>query len=259
MAYPAGSRPARRRGGAPAVEVAHGLEIANQGEEVWNWSSPAGRARVEKRVALFTRALGLDGRASRVLELGCGTGLYTERMAPRCGALVAVDISEALLAQARARVPAPHVRFAVQNLEAMRPDELGAPFDAVYGCSVLHHLDLDETLPRLRTALRPGAALAFSEPNLLNPQVRLMFSRFRWARRKWATSDTEMAFYPWELRRLFTAHGFEVVELFPFDFMHPAIPAGALALAERADRVLERVPLLRYLGGSYFVHARAPG
>ena len=32
-----------------------------------------------------------------VLELGCGTGLYTEQMAPFCGELVATDISEALL------------------------------------------------------------------------------------------------------------------------------------------------------------------
>jgi SAM-dependent methyltransferase len=207
-------------------------------------------------VALFAGSLGLDGRAKRVLELGCGTGLYTERLAPGCAALVAADISEALLARARARMLPSHVRFVVQDLESIQPAVLGGPFDAVYGCSVLHHLDLDRTLPQLRAVLAPGAQLAFSEPNLLNPQVRLMFSRFTWARRRWATSETEMAFYPWELRAIFTRHGFEVRQLFPFDFMHPALPAATLPWARAAERLLERAPLIRSLGGSCFVHVR---
>src|SRR5262249_18383284 len=131
----------------------------------------------------------------------------TERMAPHCAELVAADISDALLTQARHKVQRPSVRFVRQNLEAIDAPALGGPFTAVYGCSVLHHLDLDATLPQLKHLLKPGAELAFSEPNLLNPQVQLMFSRFRWARQKWATSDTEMAFYPWELRATFLRHG----------------------------------------------------
>ncbi len=254
----AGAGPRKRRGGAPAVEIAHGATVAELGEAVWNWSSPAGQARLRRRIALFANALGLAAGPKRVLELGCGTGLYTEQMAPRCAELVATDIAEVLLAQARTRVPARHVRFVAQNLEAVRAADLGPPFDGVYGCSVLHHLDLDVTLPQLRPLLAPGAALAFSEPNLWNPQVRLMFSRWQWARRRWATSDTEMAFYAGELERSFEDHGFEVVALFPFDFMHPAIPAGAVAAAERLERFVERVPVMRYLAGSYFVHARVP-
>jgi SAM-dependent methyltransferase len=250
----------RRRGGAPAVEIAHGDAIIGRGgEEVWNWSSPAGQARLAKRVRLFVRTLGLEGTRKRALELGCGTGLYTQRMAPYCGVLVATDISEALLREARRKVAQPAVTFVRQNLEAIEPDRVGRNFDAVFGCSVLHHLDLDQTLPQLKALLAPGARLAFSEPNLLNPQVRLMFSRFRWARRKWATSDTEMAFYPWELRALFTRHGFDVVEAFPFDFLHPAIPGRLLRLAQRVDHLLERPPLLRFLAGSCFLHARFPG
>jgi len=249
----------KRRGGMPAVEVAHGESIVSCGEEVWNWSSPAGRIRLSRRVALFVRSMGLAGAPKKVLELGCGTGLYTEQIASSCGELVAVDISEALLDQARAKVAAGHVTFVHQDLEDIDPEETGRGFQAVFGCSVLHHLDLDATLPQLKPILVPGAELTFSEPNLLNPQVRLMFSGFEWARRKWAVSATEMAFYPWELRSIFTRHGFEVVELFPFDFMHPAIPPKAIDVALRIERVLERTTLVRHLGGSYFVHARFPG
>ena len=251
-------RQRKRRGGAPAVEIAHGEAIAaTAGEDVWNWTSPAGRVRLEKRIELFVTSLALAGRRKRVLELGCGTGLYTERMLPHCGELVAADISEALLHEARSKVSDGRVSFVRQNLEQIEPEAVGRDFDAAFGCSVLHHLDLDATLPQLRRLLAPGAELAFSEPNLLNPQVRLMFSRFRWARRKWATSDTEMAFYPWELRAIFERHGFTVVQLLTFDFMHPAVPRALLSLARRLDRVLEHTPVLRLLAGSCFIHARA--
>jgi 2-polyprenyl-3-methyl-5-hydroxy-6-metoxy-1,4-benzoquinol methylase len=248
----------KRRGGAPAVEIAHGDTIAaTVGEDVWNWTSPAGRLRMDKRIDLFVTSLALAARRKRVLELGCGTGLYTERVLPHCGELVATDISEALLREARLKVPGEHVSFVRQNLEQIESTAVGRDFDAVFGCSVLHHLDLDATLPQLRPLLAPGADLAFSEPNLLNPQVRLMFSRFRWARRKWATSDTEMAFYPWELRAIFERHGFTVMRLVTFDFMHPAVPPALLPVARRLDRLFERTPLLRLLAGSCFIHVRA--
>jgi 2-polyprenyl-3-methyl-5-hydroxy-6-metoxy-1,4-benzoquinol methylase len=240
----------------PDVEVAHGETIVDAGEEVWNWSSPAGKLRLSRRVELFAASTGLGLSKKKVLELGCGTGLYTQQLAPLCGELVAVDISQTLLAEARAKVPSPHVTFVRQNLEDIQPRELGSGFEAVFGCSVLHHLDLEQTLPQLKTILAPGADLAFSEPNLLNPQVRLMFSRLKWARKKWATSDTEMAFYPWELRSIFTRHGFDLAELYPFDFMHPAIPAGAIDFARRVEHTLENNPLTRHFAGSYFIHAR---
>jgi hypothetical protein len=121
---------------------------------------------------------------------------------------------------------------------------------------VLHHLDLDRALPELKKVLAPGANLAFSEPNLLNPQVQVMFSGMAWANRRWGVSETEMAFYPWELRRSFERHGFLVVDLFPFDFMHPAVPARAVPLTSTLTEALERMPLVRFLGGSCFVHAR---
>jgi trans-aconitate methyltransferase len=155
-------------------------------------------------------------------------------MVPHCGELVATDISDALLREAAAKPGNRAVRFVRLNLEAIDPAELGRPFEAVFGCSVLHHLDLDTTLPQLAGVLAPGADLAFSEPNLLNPQVQLMFSRFAW-------------------------HGFQVCELFTFDFMHPGIPARLLPTARRLDRLLERTPVLRLLGGSCFIHARWRG
>jgi 2-polyprenyl-3-methyl-5-hydroxy-6-metoxy-1,4-benzoquinol methylase len=246
----------KRRGGAPLAEIIHGDTATALAEEASRWSTAAGRMRVERRVKLFVERLNLRQQPKAVLELGCGPGLYTEHLAAYCKTLVAVDISQARLTEARLKVPASHVRFVTQDLEHMDARQLGHGFDAVFGCSVLHHLDLDQTLPQLALLLAPGAELAFSEPNLLNPQVRVMFSGLRWAKRKWSVCDTEMAFYPWELRSIFERHGFEVRDLFPFDFMHPGIPARFVSLASSVNQVLERTPLLRFLGGSYFIQVR---
>lgn len=246
----------RRRGGMTWLEVQHGDTIAATGEDVWNWSSPAGQARFDARVELFVETLGLRWRRKKVLELGCGTGLYTERIAPLCGSLTSADISRALLDQAGVRLKDTAVRLVEQDLEAIDAAALGGGFEAVFGCSVLHHLDLDRTLPRLRPLLAPGAELAFSEPNLLNPLVQVMFSGVRWAREKWAVSRTEMAFYPWELRSIFERHGFEVIALFPFDFIYPSAPAPLVPHIRALGRWLERTPGLRFLGGSCFIHAR---
>ncbi|MGH7897638.1 MAG: class I SAM-dependent methyltransferase [Candidatus Binatia bacterium] len=249
----------KRRGGAPDVEIAHGETIVSgAGEEVWNWSSPVGQVRLGKRIDLFCRSLGLDREKKRVLELGCGTGLYTREIAPFSTELVALDISDALLTEAKRKLSNGSVRFVRQNLERIEPELVGSGFTAAFGCSVLHHLDLDQTLPQLRNVLSPGADVAFSEPNLLNPHVRLIFSRFEWPRRRWGASKTEMAFYPWELKSIFRRHGFDVVEFFCYDFMHPAIPARLVGIARSVDRFLERTPLVRLLGGSCFIHARAP-
>ncbi len=249
----------KRRGGMTWVEVAHGDTIVEAGEDVWNWSSPAGQARFQARVKLFAEALGLQDGQKKVLELGCGTGLYTASMAARCGSLISADISPTLLDQARKRPLTGAVRFVRQDLEAIDEASLGTGFDAVFGCSVLHHLDLDRTLPALARLVKPGADLAFSEPNLLNPQVQIMFSGMAWAMKKWAVSESEMAFYPWELKSAFEKHGFEVRSLFPFDFIHPSIPRQLVGVAQRISRLIERAPGLRYFGGSLFIHARYQG
>jgi SAM-dependent methyltransferase len=251
-------RNTKRRGGVPCDEIAHGQVIAAMGEEVWNWSSPAGRARLALRIERFSRVLGTAPGAKRVLELGCGTGLYTERMVPHCRELVAIDISDVLLDRARARVRDQRVQFVRQDLERIDLAHAAAPFDAAFGNSVLHHLDLDEALPRLHRLLAAGAHVAFSEPNLFNPQVRLMFSGWQWAKRKWSVSDSEMAFYPSELLSAFTRTGFDVLEIAPFDFVHPATPARAIPVANTLGRWFERIPIVKMLAGSLFIHARVP-
>ena len=124
-------------------------------------SAKSSRRRADRRGELFAEGTGI-GPGRRVLELGCGTGEFTRRVARAGAELVALDLSPELLAKARSKVRT-DARF-VRGDATVLPFPT-ASFDAVYGCSILHHLDVAAALTEVRRVLRPGGRLVFSEPN----------------------------------------------------------------------------------------------
>lgn len=238
-----------------AREIEHHRQIAARAEQVWNWDSPAGRRRAARRAALFVGRGALEpGR--RALEYGCGTGVFLERVARSGAQLVGLDLSPDLLARARTRLAGlDNVRLTRGNAEALPFPT--ASFDTVYGCSVLHHLDLATALREAWRVLRPGGRLVFSEPNLLNPQVALMF-QCPPLKPHFAVSPDERAFTRFHARRALRVAGFEAVSVRPFDFLHPALPSAWLGTAERWTTRLENVPMLREIAGSMLLEARRP-
>ncbi len=237
-----------------ANEMAHGRRIAGRAEEIWNWSGAAGVRRWKRRVDFIRQAL---PPGARVLEIGCGTGLLTEALAVAGVDLTAIDISPDLLRKARARVEGhPGVRFSVQNAYSAGIRE-GA-FDVVVGISVLHHLVLREALAEFRRVLRPGGKILFSEPNMANPIILLQKNipiLKRWA----GDSPDESAFLRWPLAAELRKAGFTPLRVEPFDFLHPATPSWLAAGVEALSDLLEKVPVVREIGGSLMIEARREG
>lgn len=242
---------------APSVEERQGREIAHyrgvaahDPEEVLGWQSAAGQARADRRGRLFLD-LARIGPNARVLELGCGTGEFTRRVARAGARLMALDLSGDLLARARDKI-GEAASFVRANAHVLPfPD---ASFDAVYGCSILHHLDLDIALREVRRVLRVGGRLVFSEPNLVNPQVYLIFKVDRLRHRYGGTPD-EMAFTRSAISRVLRGLSFRSVSVRHFDFVHPGIPGALLPALQPVLERLERVPGLRALSGSMLIQA----
>jgi SAM-dependent methyltransferase len=100
-------------------------------------------------------AFGIEAR-STVVDLGAGTGTFAEAIAGRVARVVAVDVSEAMVAAMQAR-----------GLQAVRAGFLsyehdGESPDAVFTSNALHHLpDFWKVLALERVALmlRPGGIL----------------------------------------------------------------------------------------------------
>ncbi len=101
------------------------------------YDSDPNRTRDLDAEVVRKRLGGLHRRS--ILELGCGTGKNTAFLVGLYDKLVALDFSEGMLAQARARVTATHVTFAVADLTRPWPCEVGAA-DLVVGNLVLEHI-----------------------------------------------------------------------------------------------------------------------
>jgi len=152
-----------------AAELRQGSELAAQNADaVWGWDGPAGRLRADRRASFLADSCGL-APGVRCLELGAGTGVFTERLLRSGCELTAVELSPDTAERCRERV-GERAEVVVGNVETGEGLE-GRTFDAIVGVSVLHHVDLDATFDSTFALLRAGGRFAFSEPNILNPQI----------------------------------------------------------------------------------------
>jgi len=237
-----------------AREVAHGRRIRRNAEWTWGWGSPAGQVRAERR-AHFLVELGQIEADSCVLEVGCGTGVFSAKLARTGAQIDAIDVSPDLLEEARHRRGCEDVVFIPGNVETGQG--LRGPYDAVLGVSVLHHLDLSSALRHLVRVLKVGGRFVFTEPNLWNPQVWLE-RNVRWLRPLLGVSPDETAFARTALVRTLEEAGLTSVSVKPFDWLHPWTPRPLIAAVKAWGSVLERTPLVRELSGSLLIVGRKP-
>jgi 2-polyprenyl-3-methyl-5-hydroxy-6-metoxy-1,4-benzoquinol methylase len=105
----------------------------------------------------------------RILEIGCGMGRFSLLLAERGCEVTAVDLSPDLLAEFAKHDPDGSVQTVCCDAAELDRHVEG-PFDAAVGFFFLHHLaDIEPVLRAAAGVLRPGAKVAFCEPNAYNP------------------------------------------------------------------------------------------
>jgi len=113
--------------------------------------------------AQVTRATLAGLSATRILELGCGTGKNTAFLAGIGAPLLALDFAAGMIRQARARVPAAHVAFAVADLTQPWPVAAGS-VDLIVCNLVLEHIaDLSFIFAEAARCLAPGGRFFVAE------------------------------------------------------------------------------------------------
>jgi SAM-dependent methyltransferase len=236
-------------------EITHGAKIAaGDPESFWGWGSPAGKKRVERRARMIMESAKV-GTGRLILEVGCGTGLFTEYFARSGACIVAIDLSGDLIAKARQRnLPLDRVRFVEGAFEEC---SFQAPFDAVIGSSVLHHLNIRAAVGKIYELLKPGGMMSFTEPNMLNPQIMIQ-KNIPWVKRRMGDSPDETAFFSWEMRSILKKCGFQEITVRPFDWLHPAIPPRFIDSVSSIGERLEKIPIIKAFSGSLHISARRP-
>jgi ubiquinone/menaquinone biosynthesis C-methylase UbiE len=232
-------------------EIDHGKKIKEHAEDIWGWSTPAGKKRADRRAQYFI-SLGNYTSDSNILEIGCGTSLFTEKVFNISQAnITAIDISEDLLEKAKQKLP--NVTF--QKEDAMKMSFKNGNFDSVWGSSVLHHLDIEQALKEIYRVLKPGGSMVFAEPNMLNPQIFIQKS-VPFIKRLMGDSPDETAFVRWKLKKTLKRIGFKDINIFPYDFLHPATPPKMMRFISNMGLAFEKTPIMKEIAGSLIIYAK---
>ncbi|WP_326691131.1 MULTISPECIES: bifunctional 2-polyprenyl-6-hydroxyphenol methylase/3-demethylubiquinol 3-O-methyltransferase UbiG [unclassified Streptomyces] len=213
-----------------------------------SWWDPEGPLRAlhdmnPARVRYFdttVRArLGEDRSAVRVLDIGCGGGLMSERLAELGYTVTGLDLSEGSVetARAHARTTGVEVTYRVGSAYEL-PAEDGS-LDAVLLSDVLEHLhDLPGAVAECARVLRPGGVLVFDTINrtaasylmailVLERLLKIIHP---------GTHNWRMFIRPRELHAVLARHG-----------LTPARPRGLAPTAPR-HRLLAAIARRRPLG-----------
>ena len=206
-----------------------------------------------------------------ILDLGCGPGQLTARIAERGASVLGLDAAPEMIGQARQNYP--HLHFVLQNAAVM---EFSCEFDAIFSNAALHWmLDASAVANRMYRALRKGGRLVAEFGGKGN--IRDIENAVETVRTKYVPGiGPSRRYYPsvGEYSTLLETQGFEVRFAHLFDRPTPlegengmqnwieqfsGFHFDSLAPAVRKQAILETVELLRpslYRNGGWYADYR---
>jgi 2-polyprenyl-3-methyl-5-hydroxy-6-metoxy-1,4-benzoquinol methylase len=192
----------------------------------------------------------------RLLEIGCGTGLYSFLLAQGTELeVLGTDLCVPFIEEASASYQLPNLRYAVLDFTDAESVQ-GEQFDYIVGNGILHHLyySLDMALANIRRLLKDGGRIVFLEPNLHNPYILSIFN-IPYLRRKAKLEPDEMAFSKGFAEKALSRAGFRDVTVEYRDFLLPGVPELLIGPSIAVGAVVERLPVLKQLSQSIFITA----
>jgi dolichol-phosphate mannosyltransferase len=193
-----------------------------------------------------------------ILELGAGSGLWTEHLVDvlRGENELTAAVFDGRFAERNASRALPNV--AVTPIRRLVDDLEPESFDYVVGTAIICHDRYGENLRALYDLLKPGGQLLFFEANFWNPQV-LVKSVVRPVGRWAGNAECQIGMRKWRLLQEASRQGFTEVEVIPYDIVHPRFPPQLIPAIQSTAYFLERVPAVRELCGTLYIWARKPG
>jgi predicted TPR repeat methyltransferase len=130
------------------------------------------RYAIPRQIAQILAAhQGDDESKWEVLDLGCGTGLVGEALAPFSRGIVGVDLSPGMLEKARER--GCYTRVENADIVEMMRRERASTYDVVTAADVFIYVGkLDDAVREIARIIRPGGLIAFSVESLDAPSAK---------------------------------------------------------------------------------------
>jgi ubiquinone/menaquinone biosynthesis C-methylase UbiE len=178
----------------------------------------------ERLINAFVRLSGLQPGA-RVVDLGCGSGVFTNLLRQRRYRCSGVDLSANLIAIARSKFA--DIEFVEGDIE--RLPFADASFDGVLLSGVLHHLPEPSTCAaEVFRILRPGGKFVAFDPNRMNPFMYLYRDRSSPFYSSVGVTENERPVLAHEIAATFRSLGFRVGTEFLSGLNYRYIASGAV-------------------------------
>lgn len=97
-----------------------------------------------------------DNTLDKVLDIGCGTGEFTKKVAAKSKSVIGIDISPQMIEEAKHRHPSDKIKYVMQDFDLMQEDE---QYDCIVSIATFHHLSLKIALPKVKRLLKPNGVL----------------------------------------------------------------------------------------------------
>lgn len=234
-------------------EIKHFSELSETQEDTWYGNKTgAGQRRIDIRLDLVRQILN-PCPGQRILEVGCGHGLFTERLIHLEAKVYPFDLCFPLISAANKRKGNHRVHYNVASAHLL-PFKTNS-MDYVVGNAILHHLNVQTALNECFRVLKSGGSILFFEPNMVNPQNALS-KNIPFLKKLFQESPEETAFFRWSIKKQIEEAGFKNIRVTPFDFLYPLTPTSFIHLIEKIGNVLEKIPLIKEIAGSLILFGK---
>ncbi len=199
----------------------------------------------ERKANIVSKSLG-NRPLNKIIEIGAGSGLMTYFLSKQLNVknYVALDLSEAMLDLARARIKSANITFQLGDARSL-PFPMNE-FDAVVGVDIIHHLS--EPVSALKEWLRivrPGGQLVFLESNALNP-LNMLNIGVEHEVRSFLNTDTNLLKWTREA-------GWGNVRVLPAPSYTPAGPTILHPVLNLIDHISPSIPLWKKMTALWLI------
>ena len=220
-------------------------------DQYWQKRDPIVTNRLLWRAQTFRHLVHLlPGKT--ILELGCGTGLFTEQ-------LYKVTRGENKITATTFRDDVAGPKEQASTVEFIHISDLpgqlkGKTFDYIIAMDILDKSNCSWILQNIYELLAPGGQVVFYESNPWNVMLRMN----RFVYKLFGNPDQRQLVNRSQLYELFSQLGFIKVFAIFNDFIYaPLTPRGAWLL-RNLSILLENIPFVRTLAGCILLHAQKP-
>lgn len=220
-------------------------------EQYWSRRDPLLGERLTWRAQTFRHLVHLlPGQT--ILELGCGSGRFTSRLAE-------VTRGENPITAVRFGDAAPFEAKDLESVELLDGEEVfaqlaGRQFDFIVAMDVLDQRTCSQTLQHVIERLRPGGEVVFYESNPWNPVLRLK----RLLGSLFGRRDQRRLLGRYRLYELLSEIGFIRAFAVFNDFVYPMLGNWLVWPMRNLSVLLENARGLNLFAGSILLHAQRP-